>query len=58
MVDVSEYSPREVSVKAVGDQELMIEAKREQGAPDSGNHQGHGFSHRYLMPTPVSIGSR
>lgn len=54
MLDVTSYSPADISVKAVGDQELMVEGRRVETKSD-GSTVNQSFSRRFCLPGLVKL---
>lgn len=53
-LDTSGYSPNDISVKAVGERELLVEGKRVQ-KNESGGETSQSFSRRFCLPGPVQL---
>ncbi|XP_074594396.1 protein lethal(2)essential for life-like [Brevipalpus obovatus] len=54
-VDVSAFAPNEVTVKAVDNNSIIIEAKHEE-RPDEHGYISRSFCRRYMLPKEVQIG--
>lgn len=55
-VDVSAFAPNEVTVKAVDDNSVVIQAKHEERADEHG-YISRSFSRRYMLPKDVQVES-
>jgi len=54
VVDVTGYTPSDISVKAVGDKELLVEGRRVGTRPD-GSSVNSCFSRRFVLPGLVEL---
>lgn len=55
MLDVHSYAPTDITVKAVGDQELLVEGKHVEQRSDGSALNHRSFSRRFFLPGLVKL---